>query len=356
MTDAEILFDRKGSLGLVTLNRPKALNALTLDMIRLLDPQLRAWAADPEVKAVVVRGAGDKAFCAGGDVMKLYLAGKDDPKGRGEIPIIREFFWDEYILNRLIKRYPKPYVALMDGVTMGGGVGISEPGSHRVGTERTLYAMPETAIGIFPDVGGTYYLARQPGQIGTYLGLTGDRLKAADMLYAGAIDAYVPSAKLDALVEDLARTDGAHDSVSATIAAHAESPGEPPLAAHRAAIDRCFGHDRIEDILTSLAAEGTEWANTVMATLEKMAPVSLKVTLEAIRRGAKLDFEDCMIQEYRLAQSMLGDDNFYEGIRAVLVDKDRNPRWTPARVEDVSDDEVERHFRVPPHGDLRFTN
>lgn len=356
MTDAEILFDRKGSLGLVTLNRPKALNALTLDMIRLFDPQLRAWAADPEVKAVVVQGVGEKAFCAGGDVMKLYLAGKDDKEGRGRITIIQEFFREEYILNRLIKRYPKPYVALMDGVTMGGGVGISEPGSHRVGTERTLYAMPETAIGIFPDVGGTYSLPRLSGQIGPYLGLTGDRLKAADMLYAGVIDAYVPSAKLDALIEDLARTDGAHDSVTAAIAAHAEQPGEPPLAAHRTAIDRCFGHDRVEDILAALSAEGTDWANGVRATLEKMSPISLKVALAAIRRGATLDFEDCMIQEYRLSQSMLGDDNFYEGIRSVLVDKDRNPRWTPDRLEAVSDAEVERHFQAPAHGDLRFTN
>jgi enoyl-CoA hydratase len=356
MTDAEILFDRKGSLGLVTLNRPKALNALTLDMIKLFDPQLRRWAADPEVKAVVVRGAGDKAFCAGGDVMKLYLAGKDDKEGRGSIPIIQEFFREEYILNRLIKRYPKPYVALMDGVTMGGGVGISEPGSHRVGTERTLYAMPETAIGIFPDVGGTYFLPRQPGQLGPFLGLTGERLKAADLLYAGVIDAYVPSAKLDALVEGLARTDGSHDSVSATIAAHAESPGDAPLAAHRAVIDRCFGHDRVEAILADLSAEGTEWASGIKETLQKMSPVSLKVTLAAIRRGAKLDFEDCMVQEYRLSQSMLGDDNFYEGIRSVLVDKDRNPRWTPDSVEAVSDAEVERHFQAPPHGDLRFAN
>ncbi len=356
MTDAEILFDRKGSLGLVTLNRPKALNALTLNMIRLLDPQLRAWAADPEVKAVVVRGAGEKAFCAGGDVLKLYLAGKDDKEGRGRIPIIQEFFREEYVLNRLIKRYPKPYIALMDGVTMGGGVGISEPGSHRIGTERTLYAMPETAIGLFPDVGGTYFLPRYPGQLGPYLGLTGERLKAADLLYARVIDAYVPSAKLDTLLEDLARTDGNGEAISAIIAAHAEAPGDAPLAVHRDAIDRCFGHDRMEAILATLAGEGSDWANGVKAVLEKMSPVSLKVTLEAIRRGARMDFEDCMIQEYRLSQSMLGDDNFYEGIRSVLVDKDRNPRWTPDRVEAVSDAEVERHFEPPPHGDLRFAD
>ncbi|HYG85202.1 MAG TPA: enoyl-CoA hydratase/isomerase family protein [Azospirillum sp.] len=356
MTDAEILFDHKGSLGLVTLNRPKALNALTLDMIRQLDPQLRRWADDPEVKAVVVQGAGDKAFCAGGDVMKLYLAGKDDKEGRSHNPTIREFFREEYVLNRLIKRYPKPYIALMDGVTMGGGVGISEPGSHRIGTERTLYAMPETAIGIFPDVGGTYFLPRYPGQLGPFLGLTGERLKAADCLYAGIIDAYVPSAKLEALVEDLALSDGSADAVQAAIDRHAEFPGEAPLAAHRDAIDHCFGHDRMEDILAALAADGSEWAAGIRAVLVKMSPVSLKVTLAAIRRGAKLDFEDCMVQEYRLSQSMLGDDNFYEGIRSVLVDKDRNPRWKPDTLEAVSDAEVERHFKPPAHGDLRFTN
>lgn len=356
MTDSEILFDRKGSLGLVTLNRPKALNALTLDMIRLFDPQLRRWAEDPGVKAVVVRGAGEKAFCAGGDVMKLYLTGKDDKEGRSRTPIIQDFFREEYVLNRLIKRYPKPYVALMDGVTMGGGVGISEPGSHRIGTERTLYAMPETAIGLFPDVGGTYFLPRYPGQLGPFLGLTGERLKAADLLYANVIDAYVPSARVDALVEDLAGTDGGADSVSAAIARHAESPGEAPLAAYREAIDRCFGHDRMEDIVRALEAEGTEWAKGILAILAKMSPVSMKVTLAAIRRGATMDFEDCMIQEYRLSQSMLGDDNFYEGIRSVLVDKDRNPHWKPDSLEAVTDAEVERHFQPPAHGDLRFMN
>lgn len=356
MTDAEILFTRKGLLGLVTLNRPKALNALTLGMIRRLHSQLRAWAADPEVKAVVVQGAGEKAFCAGGDVMKLYQTGKDAPERLGNAPAVQEFFREEYVLNRLIKRYPKPYVALMDGVTMGGGVGLSEHGSHRIGTERLLYAMPETAIGIFPDVGGSYFLPRCPGKLGLFLGLTGERLKASDCLYAGLIDAYVPSAKLDALVEDLAAMADGHAVVSSTIARHADAPDKPPLAVHRAAIDRCFGHGSLEAILAALEAENTEWADGVRATLLAMAPTSLKVTQEAIRRGAGLEFEDCMTMEYRLSQALLAAPNFYEGVRALLVDKDRSPHWQPATVEDVSDAEVERYFQPPPHGDLLFAN
>ncbi len=356
MTDSEILFDRKGSLGLVTLNRPKALNALTLDMIRQFDPQLRRWASDDGVKAIVVQGVGDKAFCAGGDVLKLYLAGKDDKEGRSSNPVIQAFFREEYVLNRLIKRYPKPYIALMNGVTMGGGVGISEPGSHRIGTERTLYAMPETAIGFFPDVGGTYFLPRYPGQIGAFLGLTGERLKSADCLYANIIDACVPSAQLPALVDELALSDGSAEAIQAVIDRHAESPGEAPLAAWRPIIDRCFGFDRMEDILAALAAEESAWAAGVRATLAKMSPISMKVTLAAIRRGAKHDFEGCMVQEYQLSQSMLVNDDFYEGIRSVLVDKDRNPRWSPDRLEAVSDAQVERHFTPPSQGDLRFTD
>lgn len=352
MTDAaEILFERRGSIGLVTLNRPKALNALTLGMIRLFDPQLRAWAADPAIKAVVIQGAGEKAFCAGGDVVSLYEAGKAARGGQGDGANIRAFFSEEYVLNRLIKNLPKPYVALIDGISMGGGVGLSEHGTHRVVTERTLFAMPETGIGLYPDVGGTYFLPRLPGEVGTWLGLTGDRLKAADMLAVNAADAFVPSANLEALVADLA------DGVPAgeAIARHAESAGEPPVTANRAAIDRCYAHDTVEAIVAALEAEGTEWAAGQIATLKRVSPTSLKVTLEAIRRGGNLDFDGCMVQELRLSLAFLAGHDFYEGIRAALVDKDRNPRWNPASLAEVTDADVERHFAVPPGGDLVFS-
>ena len=348
---AEILFERRGSIGIVTLNRPKALNALTLGMIRRMDPQMRAWAADPEVKAVVVQGAGEKAFCAGGDVVSLYEAGKAARAGQGDGSAIRAFFSEEYVLNRLIKNYPKPYVALIDGISMGGGVGLSEHGSHRVVTERTMFAMPETGIGLYPDVGGTYFLPRLPGQVGTWLGLTGDRLKAADMLHIGAADAYVPSAKLDSLIAALA------DGVAAdeAIARHKEQLGDAPLAAHRDAIDRCYAHDTVEAILAALDAEGTEWAAAQAATLKRVSPTSLKITLEAIRRGGTLDFDGCMKQELRLSLAcLLAGHDFYEGIRAVLVDKDKNPRWNPADLAGVSRADVERHFAEAPGGDLEF--
>ena len=349
---AEILFERRGSIGLATLNRPKALNALTLGMIRLFDPQLRAWAADPEIKAIVVQGAGEKAFCAGGDVVNLYESGKAAKAGESDGASIRAFFSEEYVLNRLIHNCPKPYVALIDGITMGGGVGLSEHGSHRVVTERTMFAMPETGIGLYPDVGGTYFLPRLPGQVGTWLGLTGDRLKAADMLAVGAADAFVPSARLEALIADLAEGAPADEA----IARHREEAGDPPVAANREAIDRCYAHDRVEAIVAALEAEGTEWAAGQIATLKRVSPTSMKVTLEALRRGAKLDFDACMIQELRLSLAFLARHDFYEGIRAALVDKDRNPRWSPATLAEVEAEEVERYFAEPNGGDLRFTD
>ncbi|MCG5241143.1 enoyl-CoA hydratase/isomerase family protein [Azospirillum doebereinerae] len=347
---AEILFERRGAIGLVTLNRPKALNALTLDMIRLFDPQLRAWDADPEVKAVVIQGAGEKAFCAGGDVVSLYEAGKAARAGTGDGSAIRAFFSEEYVLNRRIKRLSKPYVALIDGISMGGGVGLSVHGTHRIVTERTLFAMPETGIGLYPDVGGTYFLPRLPGQVGTWLGLTGDRLKAADLLAIGAADAFVPSAGIEALVADLA----AGTPPDEAVAKARGTAGDSTVAANRAAIDRCYAFDTVEAIVKALEAEGTDWAAAQLATLNRVSPTSLKVTLTAIRRGAKLDFDDCMIQELRLSLACLAGDDFYEGIRAALVDKDKSPKWKPAELSGVGPSDVERHFSEPAGGDLAF--
>ncbi|MHA1600993.1 MAG: enoyl-CoA hydratase/isomerase family protein [Alphaproteobacteria bacterium] len=341
----DIKFDVRGHAGFVTLNRPKALNALTLPMIEAMDARLTAWATDPGIDVVVVRGTGEKAFCAGGDVRAIWQAGKDGD------PLTRDFFRAEYHLNRRIKIYPKPYVALIDGVTMGGGVGVSVHGSQRVATEHTLFAMPETRIGLFPDVGGTHFLPRLAGKLGLYLGLTGARLKAADALHAGVATHYVDSERLPDLEEALAE---AGADVSAALAGFTSNPGPALLAEHRATIDRCFAGVTVEGIMAALEDEGGGWAETALTALRAASPTSLKITIEALRRGAKLDFDGSMTMEFRLSQACLARHDSYEGIRAALVDKDNAPIWQPAKLADVSAEQVAAHFAPPPDGDLTF--
>ncbi len=341
MSDAQpILFERRGGLAIVTLNRPAALNALTLDMIRQLDRRLAEWAVDPSVGAVVIRGAGGRAFCAGGDVRALY---------DGDAAYCAEFYRDEYRLDRRVFRFPKPYVALIDGVVMGGGVGVSVHGSHRVASERTLFAMPETGIGLFPDVGGGYFLPRRPGRIGMYLALTGARLRAADCLYAGVATHYVPGDRLDALVDALADGD-----VDAPLARFATDPGPPPLAEHRAAIDRCFAGGSVETIIETLEAESGDWARTTRATLAAKSPTSLRLTFRQLSAGATLDFEAVLVMEYRLSQFCMAGHDFFEGVRAVVIDKDNAPRWRPATLAEVTEAEIERAFRPLGDRDLHF--
>lgn len=356
MTDGDIRFERKGMLGLVTLTRPKALNALTLGMIRAFDPQLAAWADDPEVAAVIVTGAGGKAFCAGGDVAALYHDRQAEAEGRSDGAARRDFFREEYRLNRRIKRFPKPYVALVDGISMGGGVGISVHGSHRVVTEKTLVAMPETAIGLFPDVGGTFVLPRCPGRTGIFLALTGGRIRAADCLYLGLADHFVPSDSVPALIEALAAEGSGPAGIDGVVERFVAPGGDSAIAAHREAIDRCFASETVEGIIAALEAEGTPWSDEIRGDLSKFSPTSLKVTLEAMRRGASLDFEAAMVMEYRLSQACMAGTDFYEGVRAVLVDKDRNPRWNPSALAAVDEATVERHFAAPSAGDLTFAD
>jgi len=340
--EAEVLFEQRGAIGLITLNRPKALNALTLAMCLAMRDQLKAWAVDPTVTAVVARGAGEKAFCAGGDIRFLHDSGKAGDGGA------LQFWADEYRLNTLIKRYPKPYVALVDGIVMGGGVGVSAHGSHWVATEKTLFAMPETGIGLFPDVGGTYFLPRLPGKVGIYLGLTGARLKAADCLHAGIASHFVPSAALDGLVERLA----AGEAVDAALAAVATDVGPAPIDVHRAAIDRLFAGDTVEAILAALDADGADFAKAQAATLRTKSPTSMKLTLRQLQEGAHLEFEDCMRLEYRLTQAIVTGHDFYEGVRAVIIDKDQAPKWQPAALEEVTLAIVDAAFATPPRGDL----
>jgi enoyl-CoA hydratase len=351
----DVLLERRGPMGLVTLNRPKALNALDLGMIRALHPALEAWARDSAVKAVVIRGAGGRAFCAGGDVRAVALS-LGSPTPEGQEPLSRAFFREEYRLNHLIHHYPKPYVALVDGISMGGGLGLSVHGSHRVVTERLVLAMPETAIGIFPDVGGGWFLPRFPGEAGTYLGLTGARCNAADAMWLGYGTHHVTHDKLEALVEALAATDwdagAARDVATRVLSGFASEPGESPLRAHREEMDRCFAKDSVEEILVALEAEGTPWAEETRATLGRMSPTSLKVTLRQLRRCRGLPYDEVVTVEYRMSQHCTALPDFREGIRAVLVDKDNRPKWNPPTLAEVSESLVEACFAPLGERDL----
>jgi enoyl-CoA hydratase len=337
----DILFDRRGAAGIVTLNRPRALNAVTLGMVRALTVQLAHWADDGAVTRVILRAVGERAFCAGGDIRALYDFGR-----AGRHAEALTFWREEYALNTVIKRYRKPYVSLIDGIVMGGGVGISIHGSHRVAGDRYLFAMPEVGIGFFPDVGATWSLPRMPGEAGAWCALTGERLGAADALAAGLATHRVPSTRFADLTEALC---GAV-SVDAVLAAFAEPPGEPAIMSRSAAVDRLFAADRVEDVLAALdraAAAGdgdAAWAATTAATIRTKSPTSLKLALAQVRRGKELSFDECMRTEFRIVSRLIHGHDFYEGVRAVIVDKDNAPRWRPATLAEVGDAEIARHF------------
>jgi enoyl-CoA hydratase len=358
----DILFGREGGLATVMLNRPRALNAFTLGMYRRFDPMLRAWSADPTVRAVLVRGAGERAFCAGGDVRAIYEAGRGIS---GDRDLTSVFFREEYELIRRVHRYPKPYLAIIDGVTMGGGAGVSVNGAYRLATEKTLLAMPETGIGLFPDVGATRFLNLCPGHIGRYLGLTGARLGPADALYCGFATHFVPRERVPELVAALAGLDWREGNERAQIEEALTSfrgdPGEPPLAARRAAVDRCFAPETVEAILDALAGEvasggrDAEWAAETRAGMLTKSPTSLKVTLRQLIVGREYDIEQALALEYRLTQHFMAGHDFYEGVRAVVVDKDQNPRWRPPSLDEVGDAEVESYFAPLGEAELCFS-
>jgi enoyl-CoA hydratase len=357
MDSDEIRSEQQGALGIITLTRPKALNALTLGMIRVMNPLLRRWEKDASIGAVLVRGEGDRAFCAGGDVRAVYDSGMAQRRGEGDGAITRDFFREEYILNRLIKRYSKPYVALIDGITMGGGVGLSVHGTYRVATERTMLAMPETGIGLFPDVGGSYFLPRIGGEKGVFLALSGTRVHAADLLHLKIATHHVPAEKLDDVVAAVAKVaDQGEAAVGAAIAGLSTPTGEPTLPAQAAAIARCFAGHTVEAVLEALTKEGSDWSAGLLKTLAGMSPTSMKITLRQMREGAKLDFDACMQMEYRMTQGCMAGHDFFEGIRAQLVDKDRNPKWNPATLAEVTEAEVARHFAPLGANDLTFPN
>jgi enoyl-CoA hydratase len=344
---ADIEFTRRGGLGCVLLNRPRALNALTHAMCVALDAQLIDWVSDPAVRAVVIRGAGERAFCAGGDIRRLY----DEGLSGGDYPY--QFYHDEYRLNARVHHCEKPYIAFMDGIVMGGGVGVSVHGRHRVATEFTSFAMPETGIGLFPDVGGGYFLARCPGEVGMYLALTGARLKAADAIYAGIADLLVPRARLGELERTLA---GIHRATAADVAAtlqrFAVDPGPPQLAPHRADIDRLFAGDSIEEIVAALDTDGGAWASATAATIRGKSPTSLKIACRQLREGKHLDFDACMRMEWRIVNRVIRGRDFYEGTRAAVIDKDQKPRWNPPQLAAVTAAEVAAYFAPLPGAEL----
>ena len=341
--DAEILFDRRGAAGLVTLNRPQALNAVTHEMVRKLAQMLAAWADDHAVTRVVVSAAGERAFSAGGDLRAIY-----ELRQAGRTEEALAYWRDEYRLNAFTKHYRKPYISLIDGVVMGGGVGVSIHGSHRVAGDRFRFAMPECGIGFFPDVGASWFLSRLPGEVGTYLGLTGERLESTEGVQAGLATHQVRSVRFPDLLDALC----SNASVDAVIGAFAEppAPAPGPVMARRPAIDRFFQADRIEDMLAGLEAAAAEYgadaafARSTAALIRTKSPTSLKVTLALLRRGRTLDFNECMRTEFRVASRVAAGHDFYEGIRSVIIDKDKTPRWQPPSLEAVSEADVERYF------------
>ncbi|GAA0568996.1 enoyl-CoA hydratase/isomerase family protein [Craurococcus roseus] len=327
MSDAgdTVVMRREGAIGTVLMNRPRALNALDIGMIRGIQAAIDAWRDDAGVKLVLLEGAGGKAFCAGGDVRGIR-----DFAIAGDAASIEAFFVEEYAMNRGIARFPKPWVSFIDGVCMGGGIGVSVHNGPRVATENALLAMPETAIALFPDVGTSFVLPRLPGELGTWLALTGARLKGADAVHAGLADRFVRRERLPDLKAALM------DGDASVVERFAEELPPASFDAHRDAIGRCFAGRSVPDILRALEAEGTEWAAEQAATLSRMSPTSLAVSLELLRRGADATLDECLEMELALTRTVVGrHPDFREGVRALLVDKDNTPSWSPARIEDL---------------------
>ena len=339
----DVVIRREGRAGRITLNRPRALNALSHPMIAPIAAALREWAGDPKVELVILDGAGERGLCAGGDVVSLYHSRKEGTD------LARRFWSEEYVVNAMIGSYRKPFVAIQDGIVMGGGIGLSGHASHRVVTERSMLAMPETAIGLIPDVGGTWLLAHCPGQIGVFLGLTGHRMNAGDALYAGFADTCVASAGLAELVDVLANTD---EPVSVVLAQRAVAPPPTPLGENREMIDRACAPDSVEAMQEALGKETGELAAKAAKAIAPFSPLAMKATLAAIRRAKALgSLERALEVEYRLCVRLFDRGEFAEGIRALLIDKDRKPQWNPARLEDVDAALVDSLFAALPAGE-----
>lgn len=345
MTDGsdEVLTEVDGSVGLITLNRPKAINSLNQRMVDDLTAILTGWASDDAVRAVVLSGAGERGLCAGGDVVSIYHSARKDGAEA------RRFWRDEYLLNAQIADFAKPYVAVMDGIVMGGGVGVSAHANTRVVTDTSKIAMPEVGIGFIPDVGGVYLLSRAPGGLGLHAALTGAPFSGADAIAMGFADHYVPHADIEAFRRAIVG-----DGVENALAKYAVEPPPSELAAQRDWIDDCFARDTVEDIVAALAGHGAGPANDAANLIATRSPIALSVTLEAVRRAAELEtLKDVLIQDYRVSSASLRSHDLVEGIRAQLIDKDRNPKWSPGQLAAVTAADVEAYF-TPVDDDLSF--
>jgi len=342
----DVLILREERIGRIRLNRPKAIHALTTRMCEVMSDALLEWRHDDSVEAVIIDHAEGRGFCAGGDVVMLWRSGNEDGEDA------KRFFFAEYRLNHLLFTYPKPTVAIMDGITMGGGVGISLPCQYRVATENTRFAMPETSIGLFPDVGGGWYLPRLPGRVGEFMALTGARLDGAECKYLGLATHYVEQSSLADMVE---RVSAAPDRVQGSIGAFAATPPEAKIEANLPLINRLFASYRVEEVIAALEADGSDWAATERMTLGTKSPLSCKVSLRLMEEGAnRASFEDEMRAEYALASRVVRTHDFHEGVRALLIDKDNSPQWDPATPEGVDDEMLDVLFE-PLHGHEAWT-
>ncbi|XP_061468880.1 3-hydroxyisobutyryl-CoA hydrolase, mitochondrial isoform X5 [Rhineura floridana] len=350
----EVLLEKRGCAGVITMNRPKALNALNLPMIQQIHPQLKKWEQDPDTFLIIIKGAGDKAFCAGGDIRAITEAGRTGDR------LAQDFFREEYILNNAIGTCQKPYVALIDGITMGGGVGVSVHGHFRVATEKTLFAMPETAIGLFPDVGGGYFLPRLSGKLGYFLALTGFRLKGKDVQKAGIATHYVEAEKMAALEKDLTELKSpSKENVADVLDSYhnkckLDQEKDFILGGHMDKINGLFSANSIEEIIQKLKKDGSPFALKQLETITKMSPTSLKMTFRQLREGASLSLQDVLTMEYRLSQACMRGHDFYEGVRAVIIDKDQSPKWKPAALEEITDECLDLCFKSLGSGDLKL--
>jgi len=344
MSQSEILFHQTANAGVITLNRPKTLNAVTYSMIKLLQAQLIEWEHDPSIKQVIIKAAPGRAFSAGGDIRDLY------ERGIAGNPHL-QFFWDEYRLNAYIKSYPKPYIALIDGIVMGGGVGVSFRGSHRVAGDDISFAMPEVGIGFFPDVGGSYFLPRLPGETGLYLALTGNRIKKDDCLWSGLATHSCPSDELAALENALCEC----DDVETVLTGYQSDVGKCDLSRRKKDIDQAFSASTLSDILRHLqeisnsgAGDRAEWAEKTLNTMRAKSPTSMEVAFRQMREGRALSMQQCMQLEYRIVSRVLSGTEFYEGIRAAIIDKDGTPGWTPNSIEAIDYKMIDNIFAPLP--------
>jgi enoyl-CoA hydratase len=344
MTDKEVFFEVKGTLGLITLNRPKALNALTLSMVREIYPQLKKWENDSSVKNILIKAEGEKAFCAGGDIRALHDWGKNnDEEAVG-------FYREEYILNQYIKRYPKPYISLVNGIVMGGGVGLSVHGSYRIAGENYSFAMPETGIGLFPDVGGSFFLPRLSFEAGTYLALTGNRIKAADAIFLGTATNFIKSENFSDLINDLSKEENDPKEI---IDKYSVEPGESEFKEISQFCNKIFKADTVEKIIENLTEENSDLSKKILSIIDQKSPTSLKVALKSLRLGKSISFEECMQMEFRMVNKVMNDHDFYEGVRALIIDKDNNPSWKPGNISEVEENFVDKFFSSL-NDDLKF--